>query len=312
MRNKFVAIGHITDDTEPYHHIGGGVTYSALCAARLGYDAHIVTKCQPDHPYLRELQLLGIHVHLLHSSSQTVTTFSNFYDSRGRRKQLLIEKGEMITTADFNDFPKDILTDAIILVASVIGEVDIQLIPILARYGKVAVTPQGYFRGIKKDGTVYQRSWSGFEEYIKHSNVTILSTEDLPADNASLVKRLITSAPVTVITDGERGSKTYHNGKKIRTNAFLLQQAQINSLTGAGDTFAAMFIIDYLAHNDVKRAGVIASLYTAIKIIGMDGVGIYSVPTLKRVRAFIKGNVRRVENYFKAQKIDLQPNLIFK
>src|SRR5579871_4112428 len=146
MKRKFVTIGHIVNDTEPTDHLGGGVSYSAIAAARLGYEAHIITKCPANHPYIKQLESMGVRVHVLPSSLQNITTFQNVYDAKGRRTQRLLAQQETIGISDFASFPKGILHDATILVAVVVSEVETALYPLLAAEGILSIAPQGYFR----------------------------------------------------------------------------------------------------------------------------------------------------------------------
>jgi sugar/nucleoside kinase (ribokinase family) len=84
---KFVAVGHIVNDSDPRDHLGGGVSYSAIAAQRLGHEAHIITKCPPDHPYIAGLEHMGVRVHLLPTKLDTITSFKNIYDQGGQRTQ---------------------------------------------------------------------------------------------------------------------------------------------------------------------------------------------------------------------------------
>lgn len=305
QKARFVCVGHIVDDVEPYHHVGGGVSYSAVCARKLGCEAHIITKCPNDHPYIKVLEKKGVIVHNLPHQKTSMTSFSNIYDTAGKRTQKAYGQQEPITLADFENFPKNLINNSINLIATVIGEVDLKLFPKIAEKGILTVTPQGYFRSTKDDGTVFQKEWHGFKNYLSSSAVTILSTEDLPTDNKKIIHDLITTSKLTVITDGENGSTVYHLGKKIKTGAFTLQKAEVNSLTGAGDTYAAAFICNYITYKNPKLASVFASLYTAVKIIGIDGIGVSSIPSLSRVKTFIKNSEKRVRGYLSANHVGL-------
>src|SRR5262249_2329259 len=127
VSNRFVAIGHVVNDTVPKDHLGGAVAYSAVAARRLGYETHIITKCSPDHPYVTDLKEMGVQVHPLPTRLDRITSFHNVYDQNDRRKQRVTDVQEPISLADFPSFPHTILNDATVLVAAVIGEVDLDL-----------------------------------------------------------------------------------------------------------------------------------------------------------------------------------------
>ena len=112
-------------------------TDASITAKRLGYDATIITKCPPKHPYLTELTHLGIHVHRLKTSNKAITSFKNTYDTRGKRTQYVIAQQKPITLADYDYFPKEILKGSVTLIAPVINEVDIRLLHKLSKAGSL-------------------------------------------------------------------------------------------------------------------------------------------------------------------------------
>jgi sugar/nucleoside kinase (ribokinase family) len=77
VSKRFVAIGHVVNDSAPEDHLGGGVAYSAVAARRLGYEAHVITKCPPDHRYVADLKQMGVDVHPLPTRRDTITSFDN-------------------------------------------------------------------------------------------------------------------------------------------------------------------------------------------------------------------------------------------
>ncbi len=313
MKNgRFVAIGHIVDDTEPYHHLGGGVAYSAVAAAKLGYTCYIITKCPENHQYIKELETLGVTVFRLPSKKETITSFSNVYDSEGRRKQKVLEKQELVTVADLGAFPKDILKEAIILVSAVIGEVDLSLFSYLAQQGTLALTPQGYFREVGKNSDVRQKEWSGFENYLQQVEFTFVSEEDLYINNSfdsNLLQKLNMVTPLNVLTKGEKGATVFSGNTTIYLTAFHLKNEETKDPTGAGDTFATVFITHYIKNKDLKQAGVAACFYAALKIMGFGGIGIDSIPEKEQIVSFIKNNPERVLAYLEANSIN-DPNFL--
>src|SRR5215210_771280 len=84
-KQKFITIGHIVNDTEPSDHMGGPVSYMSVSAAKLGYEAHIITKCPTNHPYISELKKYGVTVHVLPTQLETIETNVNFYDKDGHK-----------------------------------------------------------------------------------------------------------------------------------------------------------------------------------------------------------------------------------
>jgi sugar/nucleoside kinase (ribokinase family) len=305
VSKRFVAIGHVVNDSAPEDHLGGGVAYSAVAARRLGYEAHVITKCSPDHRYVADLKEMGVHVHPLPTRRDTITSFDNTYDGSGRRKQHVAELQESISLADFPSFPQEVLTDAIVLVAPVVGEVDVNLYPALARSTMLAVTPQGYFRKIDSDGTVLQRKWEGFEDALRHARVTVFSDEDVAivSENPDEVLETIGKVcPLVALTLGPMGVLICEGGKSIHVGAFPLADEETNDLTGAGDTFAAALITELARGIGSKAAAVSAAFFAALKIAA-KGRGIGTIPTLDDVERFRTANQQRVQGFLKEQNI---------
>ena len=127
---EFIAIGNITNDLpdnpsgEP--RVGGGVTYAAIAAHRLGMESKIITKAPANHPYLGQISLLGVDITRLETFSEDkvdhITTFRNTYDTEGNRTQHVSEAQEMIGKNDLPNFPK-VGKDPIFFVSPVLDDV---------------------------------------------------------------------------------------------------------------------------------------------------------------------------------------------
>jgi len=306
----FVAIGHIANDIFPKPHLGGGVAYSAVTAARLGLEASIYTKCRVDDPYVGELDTMEITVHVLPSQLNTTTSFDNRYDGQGNRTQKVSDIQESIGSADIGEL-KDIPQGANILVAPIIAEVDTDLFSHLSEIGTLSITPQGFFRHNEPDGTITQKKWEGFREPLSktHGTIIVLSVEDITIDgkeDTSLLDEIVQASSVVALTLGDKGVTVYENGKEAQhAGAFPLAKEETIDLTGAGDVFATVFITE-MARNDgdVKVASVAACLFAALKIKGITGgIGIASIPTIKEIRTFSYENHTRVDEYIQKEGI---------
>ena len=220
---------------------------------------------------------------------------------------MVLSKQELIQASDFNNIPSDLLRNAIILVGTVIGEVDMKLFPELASLGKLVVSPQGYFRKIGKKGDVSYQEWTGFEKYLSSSQVVVLSTEDLTREGVfqeKLLEKIRECSPIVVLTRGEGGATIYTQGKKpLRTYAFALLDTEIRDFTGAGDTYASAFLLFYEQTGDAKLASVIASLYAAVKITGMHGIGMESIPGKLEIALFLESRKARLREFLKANSV---------
>ena len=307
---RFVAVGHVTNDLKPKEHLGGGVSYSAVTASRLGLDAHIITKCPQKHPYINELKNLRIKVHVLPSTLPTITTFDNQYDLQGRRKQIITQVQEQISLKDKENIPWKILKDSVILVAPVTPiDVDMKLFSDLTRYGSVNVIPQGYFRKIAKNGLISPKRWKGLEKYILNTKIVVLSEEDILinglADNV-LREEIINACPLVALTQGAGRVMIYEKGREVcRTKAFPLLQEELMDFEGSGDVFATAFIVEMIRNSgNIKAASVAACLFAAMKITGMGGIGIDSIPTRRQITEFLKKHNKRIKAYLKSEGLN--------
>ena len=203
----------------------------------------------------------------------------------------------------------DFLREAIILVGTVVGEVDVKLFPNLTSFGKLAVAPQGYFRKIGERGEVNYKEWVGFEKYLSSAQAVLLSVEDLTIGGIfqeKLLRKLRECSRIVVLTCGEGGATIYEQGKEpIRTFAFDLLDTEIRDFTGAGDTYASAFLLFYEKTKDIKIASIIASLYAAVKIAGVHGVGMESIPGKLEVALFLQSRKERLQKFLKDNSVDL-------
>lgn len=304
MQKDFYAIGHITDDLEPYPHVGGGVTYSSVVAKRLGLTPHIITKCAIDSPYIKELEDMGVQMHVLPLRDKTkehaTVSFKNVYDSVGNRTQYCSVQQEAITEEDLANFP-EIVPDSTILIAPVIGKVSFSLFAILSQKGHVAVTPQGYFRAFAEDGKVSQKPLEDVS-FFRNAEEVILSEEDLAFDDGRFFPKLKEVSPLLIQTHGEKGSSVYKNGNEVlQIPAYPLNASEIIDYTGAGDSYATAFLVKKAEGATDEDAGYFASFYAAMKISGLGGgkIGLSTIPTKDQIATYIITHQERVNNFHK-------------
>ena len=304
MPEKLTTIGHIVEDTaSPENVLGGGVSYSGMMANELGLEVQVITKITPDHRFLDLFADRGIDVLTLPTASSEVTTFTNSYDGNGNRRQLVSGRQETITHHDLERVPSERLNSSYILVAPVIDEVDTDAIPHLSRHGRVAVTPQGYFRRRGDGGVIYQQEWSGFENDLSHAALTVMSEEDISQDgiiNGNLLEKIASASPITVLTRGERGATVFRNGQKdFDVHAFSLgsNDGRNPDFTGAGDTFTASLIAKLMTGGDYHDAGVFAALIAAIKISAVAGKGIDSIPNRQQIDKFMEEHNTQLRDF---------------
>lgn len=268
MQPDFLTIGHVPKDLMPGGFtLGGAVTYGALTAKRLGLSPAVVTSVGPDV----ELSdfLPGIPVHVV-PSSQT-TTFLNTYVS-GRRTQFIKEVGGPITASDV---PHEWLAAPLVMLGPLAQEVDAGLAKLFPQ-SIVVASIQGWLRQWDEDGKVSSCSWSG-KDVLPHVAAAILSIDDIENSAALDVWKDLT--PVLIFTQGSEGIDVHFEGAWHHVNAYPVMEVDP---TGAGDVFAAAYLVRYAETRDVLLSVDFASCAASFCV---EAQGTRGIPSRAEVEA---------------------------
>ncbi|HEX5369510.1 MAG TPA: PfkB family carbohydrate kinase, partial [Dehalococcoidia bacterium] len=254
--------GHIVKDlVSDGWRAGGGALYASAQARALGLSTAVVTACGPDIEPTAELH--GVEWHVAPSAS--TTTFENTYRD-SVRTQRLGERGRELT---LDDIPAAWLDAPIVLLTPVFHDVAPELPGKLIGPGRlVGLGAQGWLRRLDGDrvlpGTFEPRpGWL-------HGNVVFVSEEDV--SDAEAVAAWRQQVPVVVLTLGRRGCIVWDDGGRHETPALYSQEVDP---TGAGDVFAAAFLVRYHEIHDAVAAARFAAAAAALKLrsFGLDGIG---------------------------------------
>lgn len=309
---KFYSIGHITKDLKPCPHVSGSVAYSAVVAKMFGYDATIVTKCELNHPYIKQLEARGIKVinlpGSLSKSNTGITTFDNVFDARGYRNQVISTVQPKITSRDLIDF-SDIVLNDIVFVGSVIGEISTELLLYISNKYQLTFICQGYFRRIIDKGYILSERWKDLSRLRQVSFMSI-SDEDITFDgridyNLLRVARKISG--MTLYTLGKNGSEIFEKGKKkMIIRPFVLYPEELIELSGCGDVYTAVYVFTYKECLDAKLSAVFASFITSLKIrsdLDKENFGLKSCVSKKSIIDFINNNSIRCAKFLKSNGV---------
>ena len=257
----FVIVGHVVQDLTPQgSRLGGAATFASLQARRLGRTVGVVTRAGKD--VLSDPQPSGIE--FAGRSSQETTTFENRYDGAERR-QRVPAKAASITSIDV---PPAWLEAAVVFLAPVCSEVPSEYSRLFT-HAILGIGAQGWLRELDEEARVQRRAWNG-PPFWEGGDVLFVSDEDLAGDERQL-GRWVEDLPAVVVTRERRGARVHSEGGWREIEAFPVDEVDP---TGAGDVFAAAYLIRYEESADVASAVRFASAAAAASVEAEGTAGI--------------------------------------
>ena len=259
----FVAIGHVTldrfgDEVRP----GGAALYSAVTAHRLGLSAGILTSHAADYP----LEAIPSRIEVVTLEAPATTVFE--YDAvSGDRQQKLVSTARPLAV---RDLPDDWRDAPLALLAPVAQEVDLRLSAAFED-GSVGAAAQGWLRALDDERRIVTQPWGGAREVLNRVLALFVSAEDLRGHESQLTE-WVQHVPVAVVTAGAAGALLYVNGERYEVRPRRTREVDP---TGAGDVFAAAFLVHYQRHPDPWDA---AEAATCAASLSVEGEGWSTVP----------------------------------
>ncbi len=252
---EFVVVGHVVRDLMPAgSRLGGTATFAAAQAHRLGLDCGIVTRTGPDTSLADALP----GVATAGRPANMTTSFENSYEGRHRRQRVPMQA----PVIEAEDVPRDWREASIALIGPVCGEiqgVDAGLFP----DSLTAVAAQGWLRRLDSDGIVQKQSWTG-APFWTGCRMLFVSDEDLENAEDQLAG-WIDEVPIVVLTKERRGARVHEDGRWREIEAFPAREVEP---TGAGDVFAAAFLVRYRETSDTAESARFASAAAACSVEG--------------------------------------------
>jgi len=268
----FLVIGHLVKDkVAAGFRLGGTAAYASLTASKLGVPTAVLTSAAAD----LDLAALppDIDVHLLPAPQTTV--FENVYGRQGRTQYVWGQAGPIAA----RDVPDEFRQAPIVLLGPLVGEVEEEVVRCFTR-SLLAISPQGWLRAIRPDGRVQRISPLRWRPRLLfyHSQALFVSEEDLPPEETDeTLARWAAHLPILFFTLGARGSRLCHDGHWRQVPAF--PAAEVDP-TGAGDVFAAAFLIRYTETTDVWQAALFAAAAASLSV---EGEGTAAIPSRAQV-----------------------------
>lgn len=280
-RPQFLVIGHTVqdltseDDSQTWR-LGGAAAFAAVTARNLGMRAAILTSASPDLP-LGEM-LPDIDVQLV--PSRKTTQIRNVY-TEGPRRQFVPQRASPLAV---EHLPSEWHQAPIVLLGPVIGEMD-EGFARHFRLSLLGIGAQGWLRRVGRDGRVKPIMPADFHAHqmLKYARCLFLSDEDIPPGGAAPALTYWSDhVQIIAFTRGYNGADICVRGNWRHIPAF---PANVVDPTGAGDVFAAAFLIRMWESGDVWKATRFASCAASFSV---EGEGIAAIPTREQVEARLK------------------------
>ncbi len=268
----FIAIGHVTldrfgDTVRP----GGAALYAAVTADRLGLSAAILTSHADDFP----LDLVPSRIEVVTVPAAETTTFE--HGEREGERVLHVRAAAAALGVD--DLPDDWKDAPLVMLAPVLAEVD-PLLSMSFSDAAVSAQAQGWLRVVEPDGAVGSLAWEP-DYLLARLQTLFLSQRDVLGQEAAMLEWL-QRVPVGVVTAGRHGALLYVNGERYEVRPRAAREVDA---TGAGDVFAATFLVRYQEDGNPWTAAEAAACAAALSIEGEGWSAVPDAAALERALA---------------------------
>jgi sugar/nucleoside kinase (ribokinase family) len=268
----FVAIGHVTlDHFEDAIRPGGAALYAAVTADRLGLSAGILTSHAGDFP----LELLPPRIEVISVPASATTVFEHRQPADERRLRVRATAQPL----GVDDLPEDWRDADLVLLAPVVNEVDAAFASAFDG-AAVAAEAQGWLRDVARGGEVQPQTWPSPKGVLSHLQALFLSGADVRGQEAAMTE-WVQRVPVAAVTAGARGALLYVNGDRYEVRPRRARQVDA---TGAGDVFAATWLVRYRASGDPWEAAEAAACAASLAV---EGEGWSTVPDAAALEAVL-------------------------
>ena len=281
---QFLVVGHAVQDLigegEPSKawRLGGAATYASLLARNLGLRTAVLTAVGPEI----DLRAALPGIETVSVPSEHSTQFRNVYGGE-RRRQFIPQRAARITA---KDVPEEWRHAPIVLLGPVVGEVEPGLGSCF-RGSLVGAGAQGWLREVAADTSVRPvapEDWDA-AAVLRHAHALFLSDEDVPPHAAPAALQHWSGMVETLaFTRGYNGADVFHRGEWRHIDAF---PARAVDPTGAGDVFAAAFLVRYRETGDPWGATRFASCAASFVV---EGEGAKAMPDREQIEKRLRQN----------------------
>jgi len=263
-------LDRITVGTKTVVRPGGTVLYAGLFLAGMDCPVAVVGKGSRRHKrYMEQSGIDTRHFRI----AEPVTRFDNRY-ARGLCRQ----RAQAGAGIAMDEISQEVFTGRAILAGPVLGELrpDVLTAP---RKAPLLVDMQGFLRHIDRQGRVYLKPGSSAETALRHADIVKLNRSEAeavlgPIDDFRRAADDLHAygAACVLITCGGRGAFLSDRSGCLRLPAVAVE---VVDSTGAGDVFAAAFLLGYLqSRGDLAESGRFAAVAAALstRAFGPDAI----------------------------------------
>lgn len=256
-----VIAGHVTHDRYDEDLVAGGCAfYGAHVHAGLGAHVRLVAGVGED--FACDHALTGIE-RRVRRAGQT-TRFTNRYPAGGPRVQQIDAQAPALSP---ELVPAAWQGADLLHLAPVMEEIDLVAWVRGTRARFVGIGLQGWVKTAGPGSTVVQRPWQIDAAALAGVHAACVGEEDL-IDQGDLLDRLVAAVPVVALTHGRAGCEVIERG---RTTWVGVHPAREVDPTGAGDAFAAGFLLALAGGEPAPRAARLGAAAASIVIEGRGG-----------------------------------------
>jgi sugar/nucleoside kinase (ribokinase family) len=267
----FLVVGHVTKDICPDgYRIGGTATYAAITVSRLGRRPTILTRASADLPLAESLPEVDVQ----RLPSPVTTTFENVYGPHGRQQVIHAVAGPLLCS----DVPEGWRDTPVVLLGPLAQEMRPEIASCFD--GLVGVTPQGWMRKWDDSGRVSSQPWHDAAQVLPFVDALVLSEEDLEG-NLDPLREYVRLCKTVVLTTGWQGATVFVDGEKHDVPPRPCREVDP---TGAGDVFAAAFLIRLEETGEPLQAARFANVVASFSV---EQPGTLGIPTRAPVEEWL-------------------------
>lgn len=235
--------------------LGGTAAYAAFLAKKMGAAVTILTSVGPEFSFMDLFEKEDISV--LNIPSKQTTIFENIYPENGERIQYLHARAKTITA---QDIPISLPIPDLVLFCPIADEVDFNLLSYFPDALKAA-TIQGWLREWDEIGQVSPKAMDW--EQLTPLDLLVFSDADMIGFE-DRIPTVCNYVPLVIMTRGQNGVRVF---QKDKATDFPTEPVEVKDSTGAGDSFAMAFLLEYFETREVSGA-VDFGQKTAREVIG--------------------------------------------